>query len=800
MTLQAGQAILDGKYKILKLIGEGGMARVWLAEEPRFGGRQVALKEPKASLLPDMEKELQARYQREVDVCAALDHADVRNIVRALTAEPYDGSLLLAMEYMPGGDLAAVLAQHPGGLPVERAVAIVFDLLRALDGVHAHKLEIVHRDIKPSNVLFDEQGVVHLGDFGLAQLAGVSDRSQLQGGQHPGTPMYMAPEQESSTRALTRAADLYALGCVLFEMLTGKRYKRFKPGTRASTLRSEVPGWLEKVLAKTLTEDPDARYQDAAAFAQDLKVGLYEQGKQSVEEHDWTTAIEALRTLLSKTSGHRDAKKLLGQAQTGQKRADKLRQAADARKRQDWPKAISALESLLKEAPGYQEAQALLAEVQVESRREAVYKQASEAIANHRWEKATDALREFLSDVPDDRGARALLKEASSGQRRQKRRYQREALAHRVRVALKGLSQAWATAVGSLDRLRSISFNLSLRKITLALAVAAVMMAAAALIAALVLWGPQIALWLSPPASTPVTLLSTPDPALPTPFSAGAVTTQTEAMDISTTKTAPAITPCLFPSGWLSYTVRPGDNLSSIADTSGTSMETLMSGNCLTTTEIYVDQTILVPCIPRYDWERYTVRQGETLFRLAFVRGLTTDQLQWANCLPTDQIQAGQSLWLPPSAASQPQATPTATKRPVSKTPTATRRPASKTPTPPTSISSPTLTLFKVEYDPSLHDGCAVIAQWTPPQAQLTNVRLEIYRLGSVELFKWIPFASWGQWYYRAQVALPPGDYFVKLTWIDPKNGYVDSVPAQPSTRSNWHLIVEQNGCRGTEP
>jgi formylglycine-generating enzyme required for sulfatase activity/tRNA A-37 threonylcarbamoyl transferase component Bud32 len=273
MTLQPGETILNGKYHVLKLIGEGGMARVWLAEEPRFGSRKVAIKEPRADLLPDLVQEVRLRYQREVQVCAALAQVRVPNIVRAITAELYDGSLLLVMEYMPGGDLVALLKANPNGLPVERAVAVAQDLLRALAGVHGHELEIVHRDVKPSNVLFDGQGTAHLADFGLAQLAGMSGRSQLVAAQHPGTLMYMAPEQARSPDMLLPAADLYALGCVLFEILTGKRYKRLKPGTTPSMVRVEVPGWLDGVLARALEEDPWDRYQEAAKMAAVLGAG-----------------------------------------------------------------------------------------------------------------------------------------------------------------------------------------------------------------------------------------------------------------------------------------------------------------------------------------------------------------------------------------------------------------------------------------------------------------------------------------------------------------------------------------------
>ncbi len=272
MALQSGVTILN-KYRVVKLLGEGGMARVWLAEELTFGKRLVALKEPRPNPLSDDAAEIALRYQREVQVCAELEQAGVPQIVRAITAEPYEEGLLLVMAYMPGGDLASLIKQHPHGLPPERAVAIALDVLAALDGAHSHPLEIIHRDVKPSNILFDKEGRAYLADFGLAQLAGVSGRSQLRGGQHPGTPPYMAPEQERTTGYLSPAADLFALGCVLWEMLTGQRYKRSKPGTPASQLRADVPVWLDQVVMKALAEDAWERWQGAGEMAGALRAG-----------------------------------------------------------------------------------------------------------------------------------------------------------------------------------------------------------------------------------------------------------------------------------------------------------------------------------------------------------------------------------------------------------------------------------------------------------------------------------------------------------------------------------------------
>ncbi|MBK9233446.1 MAG: protein kinase [Anaerolineae bacterium] len=234
---------------------------MWLAEELTFRQRLVAIKEPRADLPVDVREEVGQRYQREIMVCAELEKAGAPHIVRALTAEPVADGLLLVLTYMPNGDLAHLLSQHPHGLPLAQALAIAQTVLAALQGAHAHPLEIVHRDVKPSNILFDGQGQAYLGDFGLAQVANTSGSlTRLRGGS-VGTPLYAAPEQEKGIGYVTPGADLYALGCVLFEMLTGKRYKRVKPGTRASSLRPETPAWLDEAVERALADEAWSRWE-----------------------------------------------------------------------------------------------------------------------------------------------------------------------------------------------------------------------------------------------------------------------------------------------------------------------------------------------------------------------------------------------------------------------------------------------------------------------------------------------------------------------------------------------------------
>lgn len=325
---------LLNKYRIVRLLGEGGMARVWLAEELAFGNRLVAIKEPRPSAFSDDAAEIELRYRREVQVCAALEQAGVPNIVRAITAEPTGDGLLLVMAYMPGGDLADLIRQHPAGLPVERAVAIALDVLAALAGAHSHPLEIVHRDIKPSNILFDKEGRAHLADFGLAQLAGMSGRSQLRGNQHPGTPQYMAPEQERSAGYLSPAADLYALGCVLWEMLTGKRYKRFKPGTPPSQVRSGLPAWLDQVIAQALAMEPWERWEEAAGMTETLRahqrvwseVSDRKQQDTPVQRHsDDKMRQEALRRQQQEAEAARQAEAQRQQKAESAHRAEEVR-------------------------------------------------------------------------------------------------------------------------------------------------------------------------------------------------------------------------------------------------------------------------------------------------------------------------------------------------------------------------------------------------------------------------------------------------------------------------------------------
>ena len=292
MPLSSYTTILNGKYRILNPIGEGAMARVWLAEELTFGRRYLAIKEPTAAGDSTEGVLARERFLREVKLSAVLAQANSPNIVQAITAEPYDGSLLLVLTYMAGGDLKRLLQSYPQGLPLDRIYRLLGDIVSALAAVHSHPIEIVHRDIKPSNILFDQKGKAYLGDFGVAQVGDwSSDQSHLEGRMHPGTPHYMAPEQASSANYLTPAADIYAFGCVIFEMLTGQKYKRVRPGTKAIDIRPDTPEWMDEILAKTLSSDPWERWQNGRELAEALGDNIANIILVQPEESDFTIPV-----------------------------------------------------------------------------------------------------------------------------------------------------------------------------------------------------------------------------------------------------------------------------------------------------------------------------------------------------------------------------------------------------------------------------------------------------------------------------------------------------------------------------
>jgi serine/threonine-protein kinase len=259
-------------YTVEGILGRGGMGVVYKAQHLRLH-RPVALKMMLAGAYAGPQE--QARFQREAEAVAALRHA---NIVQVHDVGDHEGQPYFTMEFVEGGSLAHKLAGHP--IPARQAAALAADLARAVQT--AHQAGIIHRDLKPGNVLLTADGTPKITDFGLARrLSG--DASVTQTGAQLGTPSYMAPEQaKGQARAIGPATDVYALGAILYELLTGRPPFRAETASETvqqviyqepaspSRLNAKVPRDLETICLKCLRKEPENRYASALALADDL--------------------------------------------------------------------------------------------------------------------------------------------------------------------------------------------------------------------------------------------------------------------------------------------------------------------------------------------------------------------------------------------------------------------------------------------------------------------------------------------------------------------------------------------------
>jgi len=259
------ETVLAGRYRILSVIGEGGFGKVYLAEDLRID-RAVAIKELLAypdALSSEERQDHQRRFRKEAQIASQFTHP---NVVCAHALETdAEGNEYLILEHGDGESLEQLLDEE-SPLGVERALGITMDICRAVEAISAR--DIVHRDIKPGNILLTREGVARLTGFGVAQVGQEMHRTQQALG-HPGTPAYKSPEQANSTECLDQRSDLYALGLVTYEMLTGRRYLRH--GRSVCYYNRDVPQALDAVIMKALEESPAARYQSAAEMLRDLE-------------------------------------------------------------------------------------------------------------------------------------------------------------------------------------------------------------------------------------------------------------------------------------------------------------------------------------------------------------------------------------------------------------------------------------------------------------------------------------------------------------------------------------------------
>ncbi|HEY8695964.1 MAG TPA: protein kinase, partial [Chloroflexota bacterium] len=282
--------VIGGRYEIRRKLGSGGMANVYLAHDPLLS-RDVAIKVPQLDGGSNADGESAdedrlARFQSELRAIGRLNHP---NVVTIYDGGQDDGTPYLVMEPVEGENLAQLIHRE-APLPVEKVVAIARQIAEAL--TYAHSQGIVHRDVKPQNVLIDKSGRAKVTDFGIAKS---SDVTRTMTGTLLGTPSFMAPEVAAG-EPVTPAADIYALGVVLYQMLTGHvPFESENPIAAAVRSQREdaqppsrllpVPAWLDTVVLHALARDPSQRYSSAAELEADLAGGA--------DRVRWQAPIEA---------------------------------------------------------------------------------------------------------------------------------------------------------------------------------------------------------------------------------------------------------------------------------------------------------------------------------------------------------------------------------------------------------------------------------------------------------------------------------------------------------------------------
>jgi eukaryotic-like serine/threonine-protein kinase len=272
--------VVDGRYRLVSRLGSGGMADVWCAEDLQLG-RQVALKLLHRRFAEDAE--FVERFRREASSAAGLQHP---NVVSVYDRGEFDGTYYIAMEFLSGVTLKD-LVKRDGPLSSDRAIDLAIQILRAAR--FAHKRGIIHRDLKPHNVIVDAEDRAKVTDFGIAR-AGASDMTET--GSILGTAQYLSPEQAQGL-AVSAQSDLYAIGIVLYEMLTGAipfdgdsavtiALKQVsEPPLPPSRLNPSVSPEVEAVVLRALAKEPAQRFADADEFIaalENARAGLGEPG------------------------------------------------------------------------------------------------------------------------------------------------------------------------------------------------------------------------------------------------------------------------------------------------------------------------------------------------------------------------------------------------------------------------------------------------------------------------------------------------------------------------------------------
>lgn len=412
-----------GKYEIVEEIGRGGFATVYKARDPSLD-RAVALKVLHGGYAGSAD--VTHRFLVEARKAAGLRH---NGIVHIYEADEFQGQLYIAMEYLPGGTLAQQLIGKP--FPFDAALSVLERVAGALD--YAHKHQLVHRDVKPANILFDDEGHPVLVDFGLVK--SLLESGYTVEGTTLGTPRYMAPEQAQPGSAIGAWTDVYALGIVAFEMLTGRA--PFEADTPLAVLRAQVdtpppdprafnPSLgpdVGVVVLKAINKLPAERLQSAGEFAHMLRQAAESRARQHVQQQelaqlldqaqaackagDWLALQDLCVKVMQLDRTHPDALTMMLEASEGLRREGAEEVARRERGRRyeageralaagQWQAAITAFEEVAAGNPDFKDVQVKLAQARDELQRAQWY---DEAIVHAEAKHWAEACRTWINVV-----------------------------------------------------------------------------------------------------------------------------------------------------------------------------------------------------------------------------------------------------------------------------------------------------------------------------------------------------------------------------------------------------------------
>jgi len=463
--------VIDKRYKVLKHLGQGGLGDVYLAEDQVLA-RKVAIKH----LQPGSARE-QADVEHFLAEARTIAQVHHENVVAIYDVIEEGGDYYLVMEYADEGSVADLLRQE-GRLPVLRALELGLDVARVLEAVHAQGL--LHGDIKPSNIMLVSSpgGVkVKLADFGLSW---VTTQPETDQATFSGSLLYSAPEQLCG-KAIDRRADLYALGAVLYEMLTdqppfpcsGEREdvgRVIRSHLEASPvppgrLNPDVLPAVDKMILKLLSKVPDERYADASALEHALRQAIEEhqacqqrvqaaraQGIEHERRGEWEQAIACYQAILAEQPGHAEAQAWLAQAQEQQDWKARYQEGLQAYGQGQWAEAERILEQVIAHDANYAggDAATKLKEAQRQRELAKLYEDGRDHEAHERWSDAADCYLKILTLAPDYAEKEDVSARLAYAVRRQKQ----QTLYNKAREHM--AAEAWTEAVKTLQELERL--------------------------------------------------------------------------------------------------------------------------------------------------------------------------------------------------------------------------------------------------------------------------------------------------------------------------------------------------------